>query len=286
MQLYALDKDKRVVFANHAKKHIDYTCPECASLIRLRGGIHRQNHFYHLDSNRKCRQNGKSMEHLQTQFRILETFTEAECSLEVHFPEIKRIADCVFHKHKIIFEIQCSPISALEVKQRNADYRKLGYEVIWILHEKRFNLLRPSLAEQHLAPYVHYFTNIDALGCGIFYDQFQMIEGGTRKPLSKKKPLTLDKALHREEAAKVKTKVPLFVKQKIHNSAYYFEGDLTDSCLKGEDEELIETLFQIEKAHHFSQKKGIIAKFTRLIHNYIVRPYDIVFKMYLERACM
>lgn len=286
MQLYALDKDKRAVFANHAKKHTDYTCPECSSLLRLRGGIHRQNHFYHLDVERRCRQNGKSMEHLLAQFRILETLPEDECSLEVRFPEIQRIADCVWHKHKVIFEIQCSPISAAEVRSRNTDYRKMGYSVIWILHDKQFGMKKPSAAEIYLASQVHYFTNIDAWGKGNFYDQFTLIEGLNRKYVSKKRECIFKELVHHEGSPKLTRRVPWLLQEKMKNSVCHFKGDWTDACLQGESKELLEKLLQFEKKSKGGLPQKIVGGIVKLIRNYIVRPYRTAFRIFLEKACM
>lgn len=286
MQLYALDKDKRAVFANHAKKHTNYTCPECHSLIRLRGGVHRQNHFYHLDPERRCRQNGKSMEHLLAQFRILEALTENECSLEVRFPEIQRIADCVWHKQKIIFEIQCSPISAAEVRSRNADYRKMGYDVIWILHDKQFGKKRPTAAEMYLAFHVHYFTNIDALGKGGFYDQFTLIEGLNRKYTSERKEFIWNHLVSHQTNLELAKSMPLLVQEKMKNSFCHFKGDLTDTCLHGEDEELLTQLFQFEKNNKSGLIQRIVARILKFIMDYVVRPYQIIFRIFLEKACM
>lgn len=286
MQLYALDKDKRAVFANYAKKHTNYTCPECDSLIRLRGGVHRQNHFYHLDSERRCRQNGKSMEHLQVQFRILEALTENACSLEVRFPEINRIADCVWHKPKIIFEIQCSPISAAEVRLRNSDYRKIGYEVIWILHDKQFGMKRLSAAEMYLASHVHYFTNIDFQGKGSFYDQFTVMDGIHKKYVSERKEFLFSELVSHERSLKLPRNIPLLVQEKMKNSVYHFKGDLIEACLQGENEELIAKLFQLEKNKKGGSLRRIVCRCLKFILNYIVRPYQIIFRIFLEKACM
>jgi len=285
MQLYALDKDKRAVFANYAKKHTNYTCPECDSLIRLRGGVHRQNHFYHLDPERRCRQNGKSMEHLQVQFRILDVLTENACSLEVRFPEINRIADCVWHKPKIIFEIQRSPISAAEVRSRNSDYRKIGYAVIWILHDKQFGLRRLSAAEMYLASYVHYFTNIDAQGKGSFYDQFTILEGINKKYVSERKEFLFNELVSHETSLKLARKIPVFLQEKMKNSVYHFKGDLMEACLQGENEELVAKLFELEKNNKSGSLPKIVGRCLKFILNCIVRSYQIVFRIFLEKAC-
>ena len=104
MQLYALDKNSIVISAKNASKHDRYRCLECQSNLRLRGGIHRQNHFYHLDSKRICRQSGKSMEHLQVQLFLQSQLSLTDdCLLEKRFEEINRIADVFWVSKKIVF---------------------------------------------------------------------------------------------------------------------------------------------------------------------------------------
>ena len=68
--------------------------------------------------------------------------------LEHRFPSIGRVADVVYFPKKIIFEVQCSPISLKEVQKRNRDYLSLGFTVIWILHDRHYNKKTLSLAER------------------------------------------------------------------------------------------------------------------------------------------
>lgn len=125
MQLYAFDVNNRLVFSSHAHKQKNYICPECKGIVRLRGGLQRQNHFFHQEAVRTCRQSGKSVQHLAVQYFFLDRLPEGECALEHSFPEIGRIGDVVWFQEKIVFEIQCSFITAAEVQARNSDYASL-----------------------------------------------------------------------------------------------------------------------------------------------------------------
>ena len=174
MQLFALDQNGNHVLVEHARRHVDYHCPECSGQLRLREGSVRRAHFYHKHPVEDCRQNNKSIEHLQVQWRL---FDLIPCSLEWRFPEINRIADVVWESEKLIFEVQCSPISAEEVHARHRDYENLGYRVIWILHDRRYNRRKVYPVEH--AP--HYYTNIDEEGKGMIYDQFDLVQGNSRK---------------------------------------------------------------------------------------------------------
>ncbi|MGE5196370.1 MAG: competence protein CoiA, partial [Anaerolineae bacterium] len=125
MQLYALEGNTCII-AQEALAHKDYRCPECAGIVRARHGPHRRPHFYHMHLSKFCRQRQKSEEHIQTQLFLKKCLPQEEAALEKIYPAIGRIADVAWEREKLVFEIQCSPISAEEVKSRTTDYRSLG----------------------------------------------------------------------------------------------------------------------------------------------------------------
>ena len=143
-------------------------------------------HFYHLETSPQCRQEGKSFEHLFIQQHI-QNICGNMSSMEVSFPEIQRIGDVAWFPKKLIFEVQCSPISPLEVESRCKDYAKIGWRVIWILHDKRYHKRKVSSAELYLSSQTHYFASILDDQEVIIYDSFDPIKDGRR--LQRKKPL-------------------------------------------------------------------------------------------------
>lgn len=216
MQLFALDQDSQAVLARNASKKRDYICLECQAAVRCRSGPHRQAHFYHLKPTVSCKLSGKGMAHLQAQCRIRHLLPEGECFLEHRFPELGRIADVAWPARRLIFEIQCSPINAEEIAARNSSYESIGYQVVWILHDERYNQRRVSEAELALYNHVHYFTNIDNEDRGIFYDQHERIAGNFR--LYKSFPFAVDLSQPKENAIqKFRPAWPL-----------HFAGDLID----------------------------------------------------------
>ena len=178
MQLFALNESEEWVSASSAIKQQDYICSECRSRVRLRAGQFRHAHFYHLEEDRLCRQNGKSLEHLQAQFQLKRMIPEL--LLEHRFPVIGRIADAAWEKEKIVFEVQCSPMTSTELKARNRDYASVGWKTVWIFHEGRYNKRRFSAAEWAVRMEPHYFTDMDQEGVGIFYSQLNEIHGSIR----------------------------------------------------------------------------------------------------------
>lgn len=170
MQFYALSRGGTLHSAWVAKRQTDYFCVECQKVVRLRGGFRKRLHFYHLDPSPSCRLNGKSPTHLAIQLHIQALFSKEMLKIEEPFASIGRIADCVCHAKKMVFEVQCSPIAAQEVKERIEDYGKVGYHVVWILHDKQFKKRRRSAAEVFLERRFRFFyTNMDSEGRGMIY---------------------------------------------------------------------------------------------------------------------
>lgn len=259
MQLYALDAHGNATFATHALKGIDYFCCECRKAVRLREGPHRRAHFYHHHPSSDCRQSGKSLIHLQVQYALQELFSEIDCRLEVLFPSSGRIADLVWEKEKLVFEVQCSPISSDEVMQRNRDYGQEGYQVVWILHDLRYNKRRATAAELWLQNHPHYYTDINEEGVGKFYDQWSPIEKGTRKNRSEIAYINLRK-VNRRMSKGLRANWPL-----------HFEGDLSDQGKIEEFEKLLPTPGNDERKIGF--------------WGHLNRFYKIIFRHLLEKCC-
>ncbi len=171
MQLYAFDHSS-LVLASHAIRDQSYTCPECHGFVRIRAGGRRQTHFYHVRRPASCRQHGKSLTHLQIQLHLKSLIPSL--ALEKRF--LNRIADAHWDEEKIVFEVQCSPLSLLEAKNRCEDYLKLGFTPVWILHDRRYNRFRLTPAEEYLRSQTTTFYT-DGRS---FYDQFDVCHASKR----------------------------------------------------------------------------------------------------------
>lgn len=273
MHLFALDPTGRIIAAKQASKQQNYICLECRGVVRRRGGVHRVPHFFHLNPPETCRQQGKSLVHLQVQIQLQSSLPEGEVQLEYAFPSISRIADVAWLNKKIIFEVQCSFISPEEIRERQEDYHSQGFTVIWILHDFRYNQWRLTAAEDFLDGYPHYFTNITAEGQGCIYDQYQLIRRGIRhkKLLSLKidpsRPIQFD-----EES---QDPIPLLLKNR-RNWPLYFEGDAWDQ--KEQYEEVLADFNERSEVPSFIQLIYIIGSFLKEV-------YGIAFRTLLERIC-
>ncbi len=260
MQYYALDGES-IVQAIQAVRQKNYLCPECRSPVRLRKGPERQPHFYHLSAPSFCNQNNKSLTHLTIQWILQALLPPDEAVMERIFSSIGRIADVAWEKQKIVFEIQCSPITAEEALQRCEAYKSIGYEPVWILHDKRYNKRRSSLAETYLRKNRCYYTDIDEKGHGKIYDQWDIAKGGRRifrgppLPVDLTKPLLLQKSAPEELAL------------RFLNSHLYFQGDFCDRYLKAPPSP--------REIKHVS-----IAPLQTLL-----RAYKTIFRFLLESVC-
>jgi len=230
MQLNALDEND-LIYAFNAVKNKDYTCPECKARVRLRGGRFQQLHFFHLSTNVKgCRQHAKSLVHLRTQQYLCSQFPKA--FMEYYFPEINRFADVVVPDKKLVFEVQCSPISLFEVRARQAAYAKTGYQLVWILHDTRFNRRGLSDAEAHLLNSTCYYTNINAFGTGCIYDQFTIRSNVKRLYIGRKyrieinKPMCVKKIQTTSKSKKIR--------QRQKSWSVHFKDDLIDRHQKSD----------------------------------------------------
>lgn len=221
MQLIALEDGKSVI-ALYAQKGKDYTCPGCQGTVRLRGGKQYQLHFFHPNPKTNCTNHSKSPYHLQTQLRLKKIFPDAH--MEHYFPEVNRFADVVVPSKKLIFEVQCSPISLFEVRARQKAYARTGYLLVWILHEKNFNKRRLSDSERHLRKFPSYYTNIDPRGKGWIYDQLELISDVKRFYIGKKCPIHLTQ--HYYFKKDMFQKSPKSLTDRIENWPVFFSGDL------------------------------------------------------------
>jgi competence protein CoiA len=129
------------------------------------------------------RRSYKSIAHLQIQLHLKTLISSL--TLEKPFPSIGRIADAVWEDKKIIFEVQCSPISLQEAEERTADYCLAGYTTIWLLHDRKFNGWRAGPAELFFRSQLSFFIN------GKFiYDQKEVFRGTFR--IFKGPPVLMD----------------------------------------------------------------------------------------------
>jgi competence protein CoiA len=257
MQWIALAEQERIT-ADQAKKGVTYLCPECASLVRMRSGPHRRPHFYHITENRFCRQNGKTAAHLETQLAIQRSIPEV--ILEYACPQIQRIADLFWPERKLVFEVQCSSISYEEIANRTEDYQSIGLEIVWILHDRRYNQRWLSSAEKFLIDKSHYFSSIDGSGSGTIYDQFFCIEGSCRVSRGPRLPISLAHPYPMSERL-IDSDWPLEAIRRAKKRELGFSGDFVDWISQNEPThwERIKFLEMCRQSSSISKGKSILS---------------------------
>lgn len=280
MQLYAFDEKKEIISSLQAKRHRNYQCLECGGPLRIRGGQHRQKHFFHLSLTSDCSQRRKSMTHIQVQCTIQRLLPQGDCHLERPFPEISRIADVVWESEKLIFEVQCSSMRAEEALARNQDYARVGYQVVWILHDKRYNRWRMTAVEEGLRHSPHYYTNIDSEGNGHIYDQWQWSGEGIRR--DRLWPLTVDIRFPLRKNQESKKCALLLVEERQGWWPLFFEGDLLSIAYRQEDNDYF--IKAMERQSLLMRKKENFSVLDQVVRR-ILRTYKILFNYIVERSC-
>lgn len=293
MQLCALDENNALVFAQKAKKQHEYICMECGYSVRVRQGIHRQPHYYHTQPNRECRQHGKGMAHLLLQYALKAWLPEGEAQLECRFESIGRIADVAWPAKQLIYEIQYSPITASEVQARNRDYASLGYQVIWIFSDERYNNRSLTPAENIVSDSPHYFTNMNIHGEGVIYDEFSLTDKGVR--ILRLPKLIIDPAnpefTNKEIDSSFYDQIPQQIKNRISQWRCYFKGDAIDTSLKQCndtlpcDEQFFLALKQLIALEREILTISILTKLKEIYRKYVLIPYSSILRLLLERAC-
>lgn len=283
MQLFARNSDNDIISASEALKGKAYFCLECSGALRVRGGRERRCHFYHLAHNRLCRQSGKSLVHLQVQCSIRDALPLGEGELEKRFDAIGRIGDVVWERKKLIFEVQCSAITAEEIKERNSDYQALGYRVIWILHDRRYNKRRLTAAEEFLQEAPHYFTNIDEMGRGEIYDQIASIDKGSRGFSRLTLPIAIALPCCFESTANPSYS---FLRRRHLHWHTYFKGDAFDAAQSSPLEEEMKSAFEALDFEELKFRRGIMLwGWPKLLVDRLALVYQIALRMVIEKAC-
>lgn len=228
MALYALDREE-LISADDALHKKAYCCLECRGALQVRQG-RRRRHFYHVKTSPQCRLYSKSEAHLLLQLQVQNKFCEGEIVIERPFPSIGRIADLCWDRCKIIFEIQCSFIAQKEAEERMVDYASLGYTVIWLLDDRRFNRRHLSPTELFLRNTSCYYIHYQKTKLSLFYDQFELIQQNRRLRTGIKLPVFLTRPRTIPQTPLL-GEIPEQIKRRQESWRLFFEGDLFHKAL-------------------------------------------------------
>ncbi|MBQ4272258.1 MAG: hypothetical protein IJB95_01195, partial [Clostridia bacterium] len=126
----AYDESKKRVDINDADKSKQYYCPICGEklIIKAKDSLAVKRHFAH-KKGAECLdtwQHDMSEWHYNWQCQFPEEYRE----VVVEKDEKKHRADVLINGY--VIEFQHSPISRVEIKERNEFYTNCGYKVIWV----------------------------------------------------------------------------------------------------------------------------------------------------------
>jgi competence protein CoiA len=282
MVLFATDKENEVS-ACDADAQTTYFCLDCGRPLRLRKAKRKFPHFYHIATSPHCRLYSKSERHLLIQLDIQKKLPIGKAVLEKQFRNIKRIADVAWEEKKIVFEIQCSPISDEEVKERIESYRSIGYEIIWILDERKFNKYRMSKAEELIRKQCGYFVGNSnhPIKPFLFYDQLEIFHNQRRLKKGEKTILNLatinliPKNLSLPSA-------PKQVKERFARAKYYLSQDIFEKIITSDFQEVLRQWALLEKSLYKRDTKKEF--FQKIFRKYIKNPYIRALQSLLKRS--
>lgn len=261
MALYAVDDDD-LIHAADAQNNKIYWCLDCFGPVKRRKGKWKIPHFYHLKVSPSCKLYSKSEDHLIAQLELQRFFPKGVLHVEKPFIQINRVADACLEKEKIIFEIQCSLITEYEVKERIHDYKSIGYDVVWLLDDKRFNKRMARPAEEFLRTTSSYFLSIRR---NIAYDQFEVFSKGKRVKKGRPLPINLSRPLRAPKREFDNTTYPRQITQL--KLCRHFYGDRLSLALhfplSMKREKALEDRYLCKKRHPIRE----------FFQKYIVEPY-------------
>ncbi|MDW4190220.1 competence protein CoiA family protein [Staphylococcus saprophyticus] len=144
--LLAYDHHKHLVFANHAVKDAEYTCPHCKSKMILKKGEIITPHFAHLKVAFIFCSKGETQAHysLKYQLALKLSCIGYHVQIEPYIAGIYQYPDLIIDK-KIAIEIQFSKITISSVKKRSNGLLHIGYRLIWIIPNPYYDKLRHIL---------------------------------------------------------------------------------------------------------------------------------------------
>jgi len=150
----------------HLNRRARYTCFTCKKDVVFKNGARKKAHFAHVGEEKRNWQ-PESAAHRLVKEALARWLREHHVPVEVErrFIDIDRIADVYFEfqGRRYVFEVQKSPMSDLEFKQRIDDYEQIGITVVWVFlgavtQKKNCYRLPAVMQGRVLDKYLHFCT--------------------------------------------------------------------------------------------------------------------------------
>lgn len=172
MPLIALNKNtnERICILDHEDPRLtinkkELVCPFCGEPMMIVTSVIRINHFRHKSqcSFSGYASNPESDEHLYAKAQVRDSLlrtnkgTGITVDLETPIHEAKRIADVMMTYPmgwRVAYEIQLSPITPTKLKERIADYRNAGVDVVWMFGRHAATQSSAIVCREESCPFV------------------------------------------------------------------------------------------------------------------------------------
>ncbi|MCL1989883.1 MAG: hypothetical protein FWG67_03235 [Defluviitaleaceae bacterium] len=134
------------------KRRRTFFCIRCKKPVIFKNGTRKRAHFAH-EKTRLSVGSSESAAHVLVKHLMINWLKRQQIrgDIEKRFPTINRIADVYFEYKTVnyVLEIQKSPMSDAEFKQRTSDYERVDIKVLWIflgmVEEKEGTFRLPSV---------------------------------------------------------------------------------------------------------------------------------------------
>ena len=130
--LVASDPTGNRVVAWEAEKGQDYTCPECVKDLVLKQGPIICDHFAHRRDQTCGYGEGESAQHEYAKRQLTRWWPSIELEVPGIAPGRRADAVLVSGSRRFVIEIQATPISVTEWRERTADYEQAGVPLLWV----------------------------------------------------------------------------------------------------------------------------------------------------------
>lgn len=136
--IIALLEDKRII-ATRELERVDYICPHCKEIVRIKKGLIKIPHFAH-KSLSDCGGEPETELHVKMKLQIAEILGLSLENLEIShkYKDSRVISDVYDPKTNIAYEIQCNSLSLAEMEKRWKKYEELGMNQVWIFKQNDF----------------------------------------------------------------------------------------------------------------------------------------------------
>lgn len=147
--------NNQLVLAINSSKNKKYLCPICKSVVILKKGSKKINHFAH-SKNNDCPNLGEheTDEHLTGKINLFKFINNKKTKIEFFINKINQKPDLI--NNKIAFEFQCSPITEKRLLERINGYKSLGIHSLWILGKN----YRKKFSSKNTTKFFYYSSNI------------------------------------------------------------------------------------------------------------------------------